>query len=527
MVKHRRRRRFVERLSGRWSLLRSAGLSLGDVAAAVAAAYGDRVAHVLPAPLPYPHLDAGQVTCRHVAEFVERGAAALTDLGVRPGDRVVVSPDNRIDTLWWILAVAGAGGVAVPVNPSAGADDRAWAQEDSGAEVVLDDGPEGPDLVSLIADARRGRAPVPRSPDDPAVILYTSGTTGRAKGVVLTSRALLSGVGWASAAPPWPVHLIVEALPVAHVMGLAVSLTSLVAGVPVLHMPRFRAAEVLDAIELHQANLYVGVPTTYRRLEEAGAAERDLTSVRVWASAADVMPPDLMRRFQGYGRSRPPLPVPAPFLEGYGMVESGGAAMLRLTLPGRRTDAPGFVGAPLPGWKARVVDDDGHLVKRKVTGHLELQGPGVLSEYLGADEATAATLRDGWLRTGDLAWRDRLGLIHFAGRTKEVIKTGGYSVFPAEVEAKLREHPEVGDVVVFGVDHPVRGADVVAAVVPRDEAGFDGEDLLAWAGERMAKYKTPRRVFGVSAEELPRGPTRKVLRRSLSRRFEVAEPGDP
>ena len=181
----------------------------------------------------------------------------------------------------------------------------------------------------------------------------------------------------------------------------------------------------------------------------------------------------------------------------------------------------------MPGWKARVVDDEGRLVKRKVTGHLELRGPGVLSEYLGADEATAATLRQGWLRTGDLAWKDRLGLVHFAGRTKEVIKTGGYSVFPAEVEAKLREHPEVADVVVFGVAHTVRGADVAAAVVPRDPVRFDGDEVLAWAAERMAKYKTPRRVFGVSADELPRGPTRKGLRRSLGQRFEAVEPDDP
>ncbi len=504
--------------------MRSGKLHLGGLSAAAAAAYGDRVAHVLAEPLPYEHLPRHEITYAQVADFVERAAAALSDEhGVRPGDRVVVSPANRIDTLWWILAVAAAGGVAVPVNPSSGDKDLAWAQEDSGAKVVLSDDMAGPGLVAMVAGARRGRAAVPGDVADPAVILYTSGTTGRAKGVVLTSAALLSGLGWAVAAPPWPVRLIVEAMPVAHVMGLAVSLITFFAGVPVLHLPKFRADAVLDAIETHKANLYVGVPTTYRRLEEAGATDRDLTSIRAWASAADVMPPDLMRRFQGYGRSQPPLPVPAPFIEGYGMVEIGGAAMLRLTLPGRKTDAPGFVGAPLPGWKARVVDDAGKVAKRRATGHLELSGPGVLSEYLGAEDATAATVRDGWLSTGDLAWRDRLGLVHFAGRSKEVIKSGGYSVFPAEVEATLREHADVGDVVVFGVEHPARGADVVAAVIPADGRDLDEESLLTWARGQMAPYKTPRRVFSVTAQELPMGPTRKVLRGALSRRFG----GDP
>lgn len=513
-----------DRLSGRWSLLRSGRLVLGGLAAAAAHAYGDRVAHRLAEPLPYPDMPRHEITYAQVAEFVARGAAWLADdLGVRPGDRVVVSPDNRVDTLWWILAVAAAGAVAVPVNPASGDKDLAWARDDSGARVVLSDDMAGDGLVAGVAGARRGRAPAARQVSDPAVILYTSGTTGRAKGVVLTHAALLSGLGWAAAAPPWPVRLIVEALPIAHVMGLAVSLTTFVAGVPVLHLPRFRPEQVLDAIETHKANLYVGVPTTYRRLQEAGAAGRDLTSIRAWASAADVMPPDLMRTFQGYGRWRPPLPIPAPFIEGYGMVESGGAAMLRLTLPGRRTDAPGFVGAPLPGWKARVVDDEGRICKRGATGHLELTGPGVLSEYLGAKEATEQTVVDGWLRTGDLAWRDRLGLVHFAGRSKEVIKSGGYSVFPAEVEATLREHEDVGDVVVFGIDDPARGADVVAAVIPSEGRSPDEEALVAWARERMARYKAPRRVFLITAADLPMGPTRKVLRGALSLRFG----GDP
>jgi acyl-CoA synthetase (AMP-forming)/AMP-acid ligase II len=524
VASHRVLSPIADRLSGRWALLRSGKLHLGQLAAVAADAYGDRPAHILSGSLPYDHLSGSKVTYAEVGEFVERAAAALADEhGVRPGDRVVVSPANRVDTFWWILAVAAAGGVAVPVNPASGDKDLAWARDDSGATLVLSDDMAAPGLSACLKGARRGRAPVGGETDASAVILYTSGTTGRAKGVVLTSAALLSGLGWAVAAPPWPVRLIIEAMPVAHVMGLAVTLMAFVSGIPVLHLPRFRPNEVLDAIEIHKANLYVGVPTTYRRLEEAGAADRDLSSIRAWASAADVMPPDLMRRFQGYGRSQPPLPVPALFIEGYGMVESAGAAMLRLTLPGRKTDAPGFVGAPLPGWKARVVDDSGAEVPRGDTGHLELSGPGVLSEYLGEREATEETVRQGWLHTGDLAWRDRLGLVHFAGRSKEVIKTGGYSVFPAEVEAHLREHPDVADVVVFGIDHSARGQDVVAAVVVRPGAALDQDAFLTWGRDRMARYKAPRDVFQVSASDLPMGPTKKVLRGSLSLRFGGAE----
>jgi acyl-coenzyme A synthetase/AMP-(fatty) acid ligase len=277
---------------------------------------------------------------------------------------------------------------------------------------------------------------------------------------------------------------------------------------------------VLDALEYRGATCYVGVPTTYRRMEEAGAAHRDLTGVRLWISAADVMPPDLASRFQAYGRAQHPLPLPAFFVEGYGMVESGGAAMMRVTLPGRRPGAdPGFVGAPLPGWRARVVDDAGRAVGARTTGELELQGPGVLCAYLGDAAATADTVRDGWLRTGDLAFRDRLGLVHFAGRSKEVIKSGGYSVFPAEVETALRAHPDVADAVVFGLPDRDKGAVPAAAIVPAPGAHPDADAVAAWARERLARYKAPRRVYVVSRADLPEGPTRKVLRAELAARF--------
>ena len=528
----------------RLPLLRTSTLSLGTVAGAAAKAYGSRVAHLLHEPLPYDGLPPDAVRYSDVASFVQRGASVLAGpLGVRPGDRVVICPDNRIDFLWWTFACSAAGAVAVPVNPGSRSDELSWVVNDSGASCVITDSDIYRKAIgrraavpgvrtfglcdalrprrgfhalpALLAAASNDVQPRRAAPEDVAGIFYTSGTTGRAKGVVLSQKALMSMLSFMGLVPSVPRQLAVEALPLAHIMGFATGLLTFAAGVPTLHLPRFDAERVLDEIEAHKATAYIGVPTTYRRLEEAGAAERDLCSVRMWASAADVMPPDLMARFKSYGRSLAPLPAGAFFVEGYGMVELSGGAMLRVSLPGRTPASSGFVGFPLPGWKARIVSDDGQEAARGATGELELTGPGVHDGYLGDANATERMVRDGWLRTGDLAFRDRLGLVHFVGRKKEVVKSGGYSVYPAEVEALLREHPGVEDAVVFGLPDPMLG-EVPCAAVVLAPGPTTADDVKAWAKGNMTRYKAPRHVVSVQPDELPMGPTRKVLRRELA-----------
>jgi acyl-CoA synthetase (AMP-forming)/AMP-acid ligase II len=281
---------------------------------------------------------------------------------------------------------------------------------------------------------------------------------------------------------------------------------------------------VLDAIESRRSTIFIGVPAMYRLMDEAGAEHRDLRSIRAWASGADVMPPDLARKFQGMGAT---VTIPgtnrnvgeAVFMEGYGMVEVGGAVATRISPPLvhlRRGDA---LGMTIPGYRTRVVGEDGKDVPGGTVGELWVKGPGVLDGYHGNPEASAAALTDdGWLRTGDLARRGPRGLLFFAGRQKDVIKNGGYSVFAVEVEAALEEHPDVVEAAVVGLPDARTGEVPAAAVRLREGATTTAEELVAWAADAMASYKAPRRILIL--DDLPRTGTTKVQKDQLRPLFE-------
>ncbi|HWW54447.1 MAG TPA: fatty acid--CoA ligase family protein, partial [Acidimicrobiales bacterium] len=354
---------------------------------------------------------------------------------------------------------------------------------------------------------------------------YTSGTTGKPKGVRLSHRALL---GQSAAACLWPSQLhrdeAVAALPVAHIMGFSLLIALACAGVPVYLMPRFKATDVLDAIEHRRSTIFIGVPTMYRLLLEGGAEERDLRSVRLWASGADVMPPELARRFQAMGAAAT-LPVlhssvgSAAFIEGYGMVETGGGVAAKLSpprllpfhLPNPLGDILGF---PLPPNRLRVVDHDGVDVPVGQVGELWIKGPNVLEGYHGDAEATAAVRTpDGWLRSGDLVRRGPLGVVAFVGRAKDVIKSGGYSVYAVEIERAMEEHPDVVEAAAVGLVDERLGQVPVIAVRVRDGATVTEEELLAWGRDRLSGYKAPRAARIV--DDLPRTGTSKVAKREL------------
>jgi acyl-CoA synthetase (AMP-forming)/AMP-acid ligase II len=267
--------------------------------------------------------------------------------------------------------------------------------------------------------------------------------------------------------------------------------------------------------------MFVGVPAMYRMLDEAHAAERDLTSVRVWASGADAMPPDLAERFKRMGAT---LTVPllgavgqAAFAEGYGMVEVGGGVAAKLSPPFLGAGSGPFgeaLGFALPGYELRVVGDDGRPVASGQVGELQVKGPGVLKSYWGDEAATDAVLTDdGWLRTGDLARKGPLGLLTFEGRRKHVIKHGGYSVYALEVEQTLEHHPHVLEAAVVGLPDEKLGEIPAAAVRLVTGATLESTDLEAWARERLSDYKVPKRF--VAVEELPRTGTEKVQKSEL------------
>ena len=519
-------------------------LTIGNLTERLGSVYGDRVAFRLDEKSALSRKK--EMTFADVDRVVTRLATALAKEGLPLGELVAVVPSNGIDFLLTFLAVVRAGGVAVPVNPVLKREEVRTLIELSGATTLIGDPrtfkstvgarsklPEierwlsiGPSegTVDLLARARKVRAPMPAvgAPGDAVVaVMYTSGTTGRPKGARLTNNGLLAMLSPAALQPtglPLTLRTAVTALPVAHIMGLSASIALMLGGITNQMLGHFEAKRVLDLIEDEKPDVFVGVPAMYKALLDAGAEERDLTSVKVWASGADVMPRDLAKRFQKMGRIGGP--VPALFFEGYGMVELAGAAMAKVVPPGPIDLPKNFAGMPIFPYRVKVVDKKGNDLPRGRVGELCVKGPGVLEGYHQDARATDAVLEGGWLRTGDLARIGPLGAVFFEGRQKDVIKVGGYSVFPVEVEEEIRKHPKVSDVAVLAIPDETKGHVVGAAVVPKKGKKIAGGEMAKWAKEELAAYRRPKRW--VVVEELPRGSTRKVDKKALVKEFEEA-----
>jgi long-chain acyl-CoA synthetase len=455
--------------------------------------------------------DGRRLTYRQAAKRVRwwaGGIAAATE----PGDRVVLHTTNTYDLFLLCLATSRAGRVPVPINPQMRADEVAHVVADSGASLVVRSVHEV-DGAELFSEA------VPTRPDDVAALFYTSGTTGQPKGAELSHRAL---VGSSTAGLAWPAALhrdeAVVALPIAHIMGFAVLMGLACMGIPTYLLPSFRSGDVLDAIEVRRATIFIGVPAMYRMLVEAGAETRDLSSIRIWGSGADAMPADLARQFKQMGATVS-LPLigavgEAMFVEGYGMVEVGGGVAAKVSPPLLDVGLGESVGIQLPGYAFRVVGEAGADVGTGSTGELWVKGPGVIKGYWNAPEISARTVTpDGWLRTGDLVRKGLLGTVLFVGREKDVIKHAGYSVYALEVQEALEQHPAVLEAVVVGLPDEIMGeipAAVVRLVPGSDLATLALED---WATERLARYKVPRRW--VAVDDLPRTGTSKVRKQHL------------
>jgi acyl-CoA synthetase (AMP-forming)/AMP-acid ligase II len=545
-------RRSTERLRGEAALLIGRGVDLGRLTRVLAEAYGDRPA--LEAGAVGPGLPVRAVrSYRDLEDDVARLAAAHDALGHHRGVRVALALANRIDVLLHVFALVRAGALPLPINPRLSAEEFAEVMAASGATVIVADGeiaariaPEGrapgsarwcwtgvgdvPAGASGAAidvwlqahpDARRlpeGRVRV----EDPAVLMATSGTTGHPKIAVLTSEGLLGVLGLLRAVPVGHTRglragrdVVLSALPLTHVAGLSAMLGALCAGVKAIHVERFHASEVLQRIETQRTNMFIGVPTMYADLEAEGAAARDLSSVQLWVSGADVMPPERARRFQHYGALETMFGRPlgtAAFADIYGMVELSGPAALRLYPPSSRRRELPILSVMLPGFEARVVDEAGHPVRWGVTGALEIRGRGVLRKYEGQGGAGFAS--GAWFATGDLARVWPGGIFTFVGRRRDRLKVGGFSVFPAEVETILRTHPDVVDVALVGIADARTGERPVALVIAKGEH-FDAEAFVAWAAQHVAGYRRPRAAVRVAS--LPRGPHGKIDRAAATR----------
>lgn len=486
--------------------------TLGTLMESLAAVHGDR--RLVEDAASGRPLSFGAAAIR-----VDRWAGALHSR-IAPGDRVVLATPNTYDQLLLSLAVCRAGGLAVPVNARMRPDEIDHVVDDAGAALVLRHAHDLPDAAPLgwCASAR---------PGDIAALFYTSGTTGTPKGVELTHRGLLGELGRTALLPlGLRRDEAVMGLPMAHIMGFSAALGFACAGIPVLFFERFDATAVLDAVEARHSSVFIGVPAMYRLLLDAGAPQRDLTSIRVWLSGADVLPAEVAAQFKAFGATVT-LPVFGPVgdatvIEGYGMAELAGAVAGKVDLPvpllGRLL--PGdALGLPLPGFRLRVVDEDGHDAGRGEVGELWVKGPGVAKGYWGDADATHALLTDdGWARTGDLAVKGPFGTVRFAGRVKDVVKSGGYSVYAVEVESALRTHPAVAEAAVVGRPDERLGEVPVAAVRLHRGAKASGSELVAHCREHLSGYKCPHDVRIVT--HLPHNGTQKVDKRAVARLFD-------
>jgi len=493
----RRADRLVQRLR-----LWTARLPLGELPAALAERYGDRTAiEAADRSWTYPALAAD----------VERSARSYAHLS---GQTVLLRWSNRVELLIELFALSKAGAVVAPVKARVpDAEVQAIAQATGATAGVAEAGLWLPALDGV--DARPEHA-------DTALLLCTSGTTGAPKAAALSHSGLQNPlllalpVGWRRG-PRRRRDAVLAALPLCHVMGLAVALAALTAGVPWIHRGRFDAAELLRLIETRRPNTFVGVPTMYADLEREGAYERDLSSIQLWISSADAMPTERARRFQAMGAAAVVAGRSigwAVFLDTYGMVELSGPAGVRV-LP------PVPLGVPIPyrarpGLAVRAVGADGRPVRGGAEGELQFRGPGVMSGYRGRDDG----LQQGWLPTGDHGRVFPGDLFVLSGRDHDRLKVGGFSVFPAEVEAVLDAAPGVREVAVVGLPDPRLGQRLVALVVAH--TGFSAEGFAAWAEERLAGYRRPREVLVVDA--LPRGRHGKLDRGAATR---IAEAGFP
>ncbi len=471
---------------------------------------------------------------------VARGAAALVALGLSPhqgaapGDRVALMLDNSPAFVEACFAVLRAGLVAVPLNPGFTRDEVGAIVADSGARAAIvaephlaalhpraadaaglehvlvpgvDDPPdEHLSWERLVAETDPG-AVAEAGPDALAVLGYTSGTTGQAKGAML-SHANLAANHRQLAQTRLRIEesdVVLGVLPLSHIYGLNVVMAfALARGATLLLQERFDPGETLDAVERQRVTVLVGAPPMYVAWGHMpGAAERDLASVRFAVSGAAPLPAHALEHCRDV--------LGITVWEGYGLTETG---PVLTTMAMSEQPKPGCVGRPVPEVGLRLVDDDGEPVRRGDPGEVVVRGPNVFSGYWQRPEETAAVLdRAGWFRTGDVGYADDDGDLHLVDRKRDLILVSGFNVYPREVEEVLVRHPGVAQAAVVGAPNPATGECVQAFVVPAGGAALTADELTAFARRHLARFKVPEHVEFVDA--LPLLPTGKVRRRAL------------
>ncbi len=448
----------------------------------------------------------------------------LGERGITRGDRVGIMLPNIPHFPVCYYGALRAGAIVVPMNVLLKRREVAYYLKDSGAKLLFawegfaEEAQAGAaeagaeciivtiaGFVELVGSAPADNSVADVEDGDTAVLLYTSGTTGQPKGAELTHANLSSNAegsrglfGLGSEA------VVLGALPLFHSFGQTCGMNATLGGGGTLTLvPRFEPGKALEVMQRDAVNVFEGVPTMYGALLHHPERERyDVSALRLCGSGGSALPVELMRNFEAA--------FDCKVLEGYGLSESSPVASFNHA---DRERKPGSIGTPITGVQMRVVDDDRAEVETGEIGEIVIKGPNVMKGYWQRPEATAETIVDGWLYTGDMARVDEDGYFFIVDRKKELIIRGGYNVYPREVEEVLYEHPSVREAAVLGIPHDEYGEEIGAAVSLTDDGQATPDELRDFVRERVAAYKYPRAVWIV--DDLPKGPTGKILKREI------------
>jgi malonyl-CoA/methylmalonyl-CoA synthetase len=458
-----------------------------------------------------------RVTYRDMTRLVDRIAVGLAQRAVTPGDRVVAQVEKSPDAVALYLACLRLGAVFVPLNTAYTEVEVEYFLGDASPKIAVGVANRGVRLAELVDNGSEpARAPAPANQAELAALLYTSGTTGRSKGAMLTRANLASNA--ITLAQAWQFtssDVLLHALPIFHVHGLFVAInTVLASGCSMLFLSKFDADQVVRL--LPEATVMMGVPTFYTRLlQHPGFTRAAAANIRLFVSGSAPLLAETHREF----RARTGHAI----LERYGMSET----LMNTSNPYDGERVAGSVGPALPGVEVRIADPESGvpLPEAEAVGMIEVRGPNVFRGYWQMPEKTAAEFRnDGFFITGDVGRFDRRGYLFIVGRAKDLIISGGYNVYPVEIETELDALPGVAESAVIGVPHPDFGEGVTAVVVPRAGSTVDESALRAALEQRLAKYKLPKRIVFVS--EMPRNAMGKVQKAELRQQYrDLYNPG--
>src|SRR5690348_5906034 len=504
-------------------------LSLATVLAEAARKYPDKLAVIDSATTE-------RITYRDLWQQTLAYAAGLRELGVGPGDTVAIQIPNLADFPRVYYATLAVGATIVPMHLLLTPAENAYVLNDSGAKLLVAHSSQlanaveaaemaGIDAVSVgpavpgvrrLEDASAGVPPlrtyVSREAEDVAVVFYTSGTTGKPKGALLTHLNLVMN----TMVNVFDIHdlndddIVMGCLPLFHTFGQTVGMngTFRLGGTIVL-MARFTGEAAIQLMVRENVTIFHGVPTMYIGLLEAAGKADKLPDLRLCVSGGASLPVAVLEKFNEVFH--------ATIYEGYGLSETSPTATTNQPAFGTR---PGTIGHPIWGVEVEIarpeIDERIELMDTGELGEIVIRGHNVFAGYLNNPEATAEAVVDGWFRTGDLGTKDAEGFITIVDRKKDLVIRGGFNVYPREVEEVLARHPAVQQVAVIGVPDPVHGEEICAVVVA-EPGGVTAEELIEWSREKLGKHKYPRQIRFV--ESLPLGPSMKVLKRELRRTF--------